>query len=102
MSRRPNTDALERVVEDLSEAAPRERRPRETPRPAAGPRDRRGVEDERAAPRRPPPAPAPPPSGPDRRGLAAALASRAEVRRAFLLMEILGPPAALRGPDTRR
>ena len=102
MIRRAVTDALERVGEDLIVAPPRDRRSRETARPPAAPRDRQGIEDERVAPRRPPPPPAPPPSDPERRGLAAALASRSEVRRAFLLMEILGPPAALRGPGTRR
>ena len=102
MIRRLVTDALERVVGRFPEEAARERRPREIPRPTVAPRDRRGLDAERTAPRRPPPAPAPPPSDPDRRGLAAALDSRSELRRAFLLMEVLGPPAALRGPDPHR
>jgi hypothetical protein len=102
MIRRLVADALERVVGGFPEEAARERRPREIPRPTVAPRDRRGLDAERTAPWRPPPAPAPSPSAPERHGLAAALASRSELRRAFLLMEILGPPAALRGPGTRR
>ena len=69
------------------------RRPRPTP------------EDEEAAaasPRRTRHEPARAEPTPEAASANLGLGSRAELRRAFLLLEILGPPAALRDPRTPR
>lgn len=100
MIRRPEADAVEHVVE---------RTPREVPdEPARRTADRsarlpvRRPPDEEAAVPRPERRELPPEAAPTKdepRPIMAALASREELRRAFLLIEILGPPAALRsGP----
>lgn len=92
------------AVEGLIGAPPELRRVndlRDAVRSSAVRRPRPYPSDEESAPRRPPrlPEPVEPPPSSERTGLD--LGSRAELRRAFLLMEILGPPVALRDRDDR-
>ena len=65
---------------------------RERPRP-----EERPTEETARRPQPPPPPPAPPRDD-ERRRLVAALSSRAGLRQAVLLQEILGSPRALRRP----
>lgn len=72
------------------------------PEPAAGDRPLRPERSTEGAPRGPRRSPVPPPPNRDpgdARRIRADLASRAGLRRALILQEILGPPKALRPPN---
>jgi len=98
MLRRIIAELFEQVTGGLAGPQPLMPRPRgESLRPA-GERLRRWPEPEEAERReaRRAPAPVPEPDTDLDRGLAGELGSPAALRRAFVLMELLGPPVSLR------